>query len=468
MCAPRWRWRPVSACRWSRRTRCSSCRPTTSTPTRRACASPRARLLANPRRVKRFTREQYFKTGAEMEALFADLPSALANTRARSRAAATSALVLGKPQLPDFPTPEVDGVRMPIEAYFRQASQAGLDERLAALYPDPAVREQRRPEYLQRLEFEIDTIVKMGFPGYFLIVSDFIVWAKDNGCPVGPGPRLGRGLAGGLRALHHRPRPAAVQAAVRALPEPRAGVDARLRHRLLPGQPRPRDRLRQGQVRPRRGEPDRHLRHHGRKAALRDVGRVLGMGYGHVDSVAKLVPGLPGKTYTLAPVPEKPDPGLIYVAQGGARARAARGRRGRGGRAAGAGHPRRGPGAQRRHARRRRADRAGQDHRLLPAVPAARQRQRGEPVRQGRRRGHRPGQVRLPGPGHADHPGAGQGLHPRAPSRAAPTSITTSCRWTTHGSTSSSPTASPKRCSSSKAAACRACCARPDPCGWRT
>ncbi len=83
-------------------------------------------LLANPRRVKRFTREQCFKTGAEMAALFADLPSALENAVQIARRCNLS-LVLDKPQLPDFPTPEVDGVRMPIEAYFRQASRAGLD-----------------------------------------------------------------------------------------------------------------------------------------------------------------------------------------------------------------------------------------------------------------------------------------------------------------------------------------------------
>ena len=155
------------------------------------------------------------------------------------------------------------------------------------------------------------------------------------------------------------------------------------------------------------------------KAALRDIGRVLGMGYGHVDSIAKLMPAPPGKTVTLAKrCPSEPDRGVDLRAPGGARDRAARGRRGRGGRAAGAGRARRGHRAQHRHARRRRADRARQDHRLLPALHAAGQRQRGEPVRQGRRRGDRPGQVRLPGPGDADHPRAREGLHRRAPSRA--------------------------------------------------
>ena len=109
--------------------------------------------LANPRRPKRFAREQYFKTQAEMAALFADVPSALAHTLEIARRCNLS-LVLGKPQLPDFPTPEVDGSRMPIEAYFRVASREGLERRLAALYPVPAVREQRRPPYEERLAFE--------------------------------------------------------------------------------------------------------------------------------------------------------------------------------------------------------------------------------------------------------------------------------------------------------------------------
>lgn len=142
--------------------------------------------LANPKRVKRFSRDQYFKTQAEMAALFADVPSGLANSVEIARRCSLG-LVLGKPQLPDFPTPLVDGTPQPIADYFRQASFEGLEKRLAALYPDPARRDTERPRYVERLEFEIQTILKMGFPGYFLIVSDFIVWARENGCPVGPG-----------------------------------------------------------------------------------------------------------------------------------------------------------------------------------------------------------------------------------------------------------------------------------------
>ena len=149
-------------------------------------------VLGNVRRVRRFTREQYFKSSAQMEALFADLPSALANAVEIAKRCNLT-LVLGKPQLPDFPTPLVDGRQMTPEEYFRHASHEGLNERLAHLYPDATRRGQERPRYVERLEFEIGTILKMGFPGYFLIVGDFINWAKQNGCPVGPGRGSGAG-----------------------------------------------------------------------------------------------------------------------------------------------------------------------------------------------------------------------------------------------------------------------------------
>ena len=148
--------------------------------------------LANPRRVKRFSREQYFKTRAQMVELFADLPSALTNTVEIARRCSLT-LILGKPQLPDFPTPLVNGQRMAPDDYFRQASHEGLERRLLALFPDPERRDEERPRYVERLEFELATIIKMGFPGYFLIVSDFIVWAKAHGCPVGPGRGSGAG-----------------------------------------------------------------------------------------------------------------------------------------------------------------------------------------------------------------------------------------------------------------------------------
>jgi DNA polymerase-3 subunit alpha len=101
-------------------------------------------LLSNPRRVRRFTREQYFKSAAQMLALFEDIPSAISNTLEIAKRC-NLRLVLGKPQLPEFPTPLVDGQRMTPEEYFRYASHQGLQARLAQLYPDAAVRETQRP-----------------------------------------------------------------------------------------------------------------------------------------------------------------------------------------------------------------------------------------------------------------------------------------------------------------------------------
>ncbi|MEZ5703658.1 MAG: hypothetical protein R3E42_19410 [Burkholderiaceae bacterium] len=123
-----------------------------------------------------------------MAALFADVPSARGQ-RWKSPAVRPT-LVLGKPQL--ISPPLIDGVPMPMEDFFRQSSFEGLEERFGHLYPDAAQRDAERPRYVQRLEFEINTILNMGFPGYFLIVGDFINWAKNNGCPVGPAGRFGR------------------------------------------------------------------------------------------------------------------------------------------------------------------------------------------------------------------------------------------------------------------------------------
>lgn len=271
--------------------------------------------LGNTRRQRRFSREQYFKSRAQMQALFADVPSALANS-VQIAQRCNLRLVLGKPQLPDFPTPVVDGQRLPIEAYFRKVSHEGLERRLAALYPDAARRDSQRQRYVGRLEFELDTIVKMGFPGYFLIVSDFIVWAKENGCPVGPGRGSGAGslVAYALFITDLDPLEYGLLFERFLNPErvsmPDFDIDFCQANR---------DRVIE-YVKAKYGrEAVSQIATFGTmasKAALRDVGRVLGMGYGHVDSVAKLVPGLPGKTYTLAKPPADPkdiDPGVIYV-----------------------------------------------------------------------------------------------------------------------------------------------------------
>ncbi len=269
-------------------------------------------MLSNPKRIKRFSREQYFKTQAQMEALFADLPSAVRNTVEIARRCNLS-LVLGKPQLPDFPTPMVDGERLPIAQYFRVASHEGLEVRLKQLYPADAERETQRPRYVERLDFEINTILKMGFPGYFLIVADFINWAQANGCPVGPGRGSGAGSLvayslniTGLDPLRYNLlferflNPDRV-----SMPDFDIDFCQANRDRVI-------DYVKQKYGR----DAVSQIATFGTmaaKAALRDVGRVLGMGYGHVDSIAKLVPAPPGKTVTLKRPPSPPDSSVIYA-----------------------------------------------------------------------------------------------------------------------------------------------------------
>ncbi|MCH8179378.1 MAG: DNA polymerase III subunit alpha [Proteobacteria bacterium] len=269
--------------------------------------------LGNPKRIKRFTREQHFKTSAEMAALFADIPSALANTVAIARRCALT-LVLGKPQLPDFPTPIMpDGQPQPMDAFFRELSHQGLEERLLQLFPEAAERDAQRPHYVERLDFEINTILKMGFPGYFLIVQDFINWAKNNGCPVGPGRGSGAGslVAYALKITDLDPLKYNLLFERFLNPErvsmPDFDID------FCQGN---RDRV-IDYVKDRYGrEAVSQIATFGTmaaKAALRDVGRVLGMGYGHVDSIAKLIPAPPGKTVTLAKLPPDFDPDKAKV-----------------------------------------------------------------------------------------------------------------------------------------------------------
>ena len=145
-------------------------------------------MLGDPRRPRPFTTEQYFKTPDEMAELFADLPEALQNSVEIAKRCNLT-LELGKSRLPDFPTPG----GMSLDDYMRQRAFEGLHERMAQLYPDEAQRAARLPEYTKRLEFELGTIIQMGFPGYFLIVADFINWAKNNNVPVGPGRGSGAG-----------------------------------------------------------------------------------------------------------------------------------------------------------------------------------------------------------------------------------------------------------------------------------
>ena len=145
-------------------------------------------VLADNRRPKNFTEDQHFKTQAEMATLFADIPEALVNSVEIAKRCNLS-LSLGKNFLPQFPTPNGEG----LDEYLVIKAKEGLVKRLEVLYPDPEKRAAKAPEYEARLEFETGIIIQMGFPGYFLIVADFINWAKNNGVPVGPGRGSGAG-----------------------------------------------------------------------------------------------------------------------------------------------------------------------------------------------------------------------------------------------------------------------------------
>ncbi|TWO69067.1 DNA polymerase III subunit alpha [Caenimonas sedimenti] len=260
----------------------------------RVCISE-GEILGNQRRVRKFTREQYFKSSAQMEALFADLPSAIANTQEIARRC-NLVLELGKPHLPNFPTPN----GMAADEYFRFASHEGLKERLVQLYPDAAERERQRPTYEERLEFEIGTILKMGFPGYFLIVGDFINWAKSNGCPVGPGRGSGAGslVAYALKITDLDPLQYKLLFERFLNPErvsmPDFDID------FCQGN---RDRVIE-YVKEKYGrEAVSQIATFGTmaaRAAVRDVGRVLDMSYTFCDGISKLIPNKPGTHITIA------------------------------------------------------------------------------------------------------------------------------------------------------------------------
>src|SRR5574344_456250 len=265
-------------------------------------------VLANAKRPRRFTREQYFKSSAQMQALFADVPSALANTVEIARRCSVS-LVLGKNFLPDFPTPE----GMTPEEFFRQESLRGLEERLAQLYPEIPERDAQRPRYLERLEFELAIILKMGFSGYFLIVADFINWAKNNRCPVGPGRGSGAGSLVAyvlkitdLDPIHYNLlferflNPERV-----SMPDFDVDFCQANRDRVI------------DYVKEKYGKNAvSQIATFGTMAAravIRDVGRVMDMSYGFCDGISKLIPNKPGLHVTLKYPPNPKKDGDKYT-----------------------------------------------------------------------------------------------------------------------------------------------------------
>ena len=145
--------------------------------------------LDDPTRERAFSDQQYLKSSEQMIELFADVPSAIENSIQIAKRCSTT-VHLGEYFLPDYPVPE--GLTM--DEFFRQLSAKGLDNRLQfILDPEDKEYDPKRQVYVDRLKFELDIILEMGFPGYFLIVMDFIRWSKENDIPVGPGRGSGAG-----------------------------------------------------------------------------------------------------------------------------------------------------------------------------------------------------------------------------------------------------------------------------------
>ncbi|OOE66182.1 DNA polymerase III subunit alpha [Salinivibrio sp. PR6] len=246
--------------------------------------------LDDPRRPKKYSAEQYLRTEQEMCELFADIPEALTNSVEIAKRCNVP-VRLNEYFLPNFPT---EG--MEIDQYLVKRSQEGLEERLAFLFPDEAERTRRRPDYDARLERELGVINQMGFPGYFLIVMEFIQWSKDNDIPVGPGRGSGAGslVAYALKITDLDPLQFDLLFERFLNPErvsmPDFDVDFCMDKRDL--------------------VIDHVAEMYGRdavsqiitfgtmaaKAVIRDVGRVLGHPYGFVDRISKLVPPDPGMT----------------------------------------------------------------------------------------------------------------------------------------------------------------------------
>ena len=195
------------------------------------------------------TNEFFLKSGEEMAESFSEWPEAVPMTLEIAERCQVE-IELGKLLLPRYPTE--DGSEP--EEMLRRIAGEGLRRR----YGDPAPAEA-----WERMKFELGVIEEMGFSSYFLIVWDFVRYAKENGIAVGPGTRFCRRVDHRLQPQHHRYRPTRQRPPVRAVPQPRAQVDARHRHRLLGPGSRAGDPLRRREVRPRVGGPDHHLRHDG-------------------------------------------------------------------------------------------------------------------------------------------------------------------------------------------------------------
>jgi DNA polymerase-3 subunit alpha len=265
-------------------------------------------VLADQRRPKRFTSDQYFKTQAEMAQLFADIPQALANT-AEIAKRCNLTLELGISRLPLFPTPHGGS----LDQYLEDRAFAGLGTRLAQLYADAGERESKAPEYRARLDFEIKTILQMGFAGYFLIVADFINWAKSNGVPVGPGRGSGAGslVAYSLGITDLDPLRYKLLFERFLNPERVSMPDFDIDF-CQDGRDRVIEYVRQKYG----ADSVSQIVTFGTmaaKAVVRDVGRVLDFGYNFCDQIAKLIPFQPGRYITLRRRTNPKDDQTIYA-----------------------------------------------------------------------------------------------------------------------------------------------------------
>ncbi|VEG89878.1 DNA polymerase III subunit alpha [Legionella spiritensis] len=243
--------------------------------------------LADPRRSPNYHANQYLRTASEMVELFKDLPQAIANTVEISRRC-TVALNLGNNYLPSFPIP----ADLTIENYLSELSKTGLEERLAHIFRHQPANEiaKARIPYDKRLQIELDVINSMGFPGYFLIVADFIQWAKQNGVPVGPGRGSGAGslVAYALKITDLDPLQYELLFERFLNPErvsmPDFDIDFCMEGR---------DRVIEYVAEKYGRQSVSQIITFGTmaaKAVVRDVGRVLGHPYGFVDKIAKLIP----------------------------------------------------------------------------------------------------------------------------------------------------------------------------------
>ncbi|MFM2479021.1 DNA polymerase III subunit alpha [Celerinatantimonas sp. MCCC 1A17872] len=261
--------------------------------------------LADRNRPKHYSREQFLRSEEQMCELFADIPEALENTVAIAKRCNVT-IRLGTYFLPEFPTGGQE-----IDSYFTEKAWKGLEERLKFLFPDEQVRAQKRDKYDARLQRELDVILQMGFPGYFLIVMEFIQWSKDHKIPVGPGRGSGAGslVAFSLKITDLDPLAFDLLFERFLNPErvsmPDFDVDFCMDRR------------------------DEVIEHVGdlyghdavsqiitfgtmaAKAVVRDVGRVLGHPYGFVDRISKLIPPDPGMTLAKA-FDAEPRLGEIY------------------------------------------------------------------------------------------------------------------------------------------------------------